>query len=51
MMTERNRFYCNIAALSALERANHQKLTDKLADARKHAIETEQGYEFQFQPL
>ena|ERR1700747_288816 len=49
-MTERSGFYCNITALSPVERANHKKLTDKLADARKHIIETEQGYEFQFSP-
>src|SRR5690242_6287691 len=31
-MTERSGFYCNMMALSPVERANHKKLTDKLAD-------------------
>jgi hypothetical protein len=49
-MTERSGFYCNMTALSPVERANHKKLTDKLADARNRIIETEHGYEFQFSP-
>ena len=44
------RFYCNIKALSPVERAEHKQLTDRLITARKEIVETEKGYEFQFDP-
>jgi hypothetical protein len=45
-----NKFYCNIHALSAAERAHHKELTEKLLGARKESVETPSGYEFQFNP-
>jgi hypothetical protein len=44
------KFYCNIKALSAKERARHKELTEKLLAARNETIETEKGYEFQYRP-
>jgi hypothetical protein len=44
------KFYCNIKALSAKERARHKELTEKLLAARNATIETEKGYEFQYSP-
>jgi hypothetical protein len=44
------KFYCNIKALSAKERARHKELTEKLIAARNETIETEKGYEFQYRP-
>jgi hypothetical protein len=49
-MTTESRFYCNMKALSAVERAHHTQLTDKLLAARKETVETEKGYELQFSP-
>lgn len=49
-MTTESRFYCNIKALSPSERLEHKQLTDKLALARKKIVETDKGYEFQFDP-
>ena len=49
-MTTQGKFYCNIKALDPTERAHHKELTDKLIAARKHIVETEKGYEFQFTP-
>ncbi|HEY4816612.1 MAG TPA: hypothetical protein VIH67_04230 [Candidatus Acidoferrum sp.] len=48
--TQGSKFYCNSKALQPAERAHHKQLTDKLMSARKEAIETEKGYEFQFSP-
>lgn len=50
MTTTQNKFYCNIKALTAEERAHHKMLGDKLMAARKATVETEKGYEFQFGP-
>jgi hypothetical protein len=49
-MTMQNKFYCNIKALNAAERAHHTQLTEKLLAARKETVETAKGYEFQFSP-
>ena len=49
-MTTGNKFFCNIQALSAAERSEHSALTAKLLAARKNTLETEMGYEFQFNP-
>ena len=49
-MASQSKFYCNIKALNPAERAEHKQLTDKLIAARKEIVETEKGYEFQFDP-
>jgi hypothetical protein len=49
-MTSQNKFYCNIKALNAAERAHHKELTEKLLATRKESVETPTGYEFQFDP-
>ena len=49
-MTSQNKFYCNIKALNAAERAHHKELTEKLLAARRESVETPTGYEFQFSP-
>ena len=49
-MATQSKFYCNIKALNPSERAEHKQLTDKLIAARKEIVETEKGYEFQFDP-
>jgi hypothetical protein len=49
-MATQSKFYCNIKALNPAERAEHKQLTDKLIAARKEIVETEKGYEFQFDP-
>src|SRR5438309_11526063 len=46
--TVQSKFYCNIKALTAEERARHKQLSEKLMAARKEIVETEKGYEFQF---
>jgi hypothetical protein len=43
-------FYCNVKALSPIERARHKALTEKLLAAKNETIETEKGYEFQYSP-
>jgi hypothetical protein len=48
--TTQSRFYCNIKALTAEERAHHKQLSQKLTAARKEIVETEKGYEFQYSP-
>jgi hypothetical protein len=48
--SSQNKFYCNIGALTAAERAHHKELTEKLLSARKETVETPGGYEFQFNP-
>lgn len=45
-----NAFYCNMNALSAAERKSHERLTEKLIAVRTEIVETEKGYEFQFDP-
>src|SRR5712672_1530016 len=49
-ITVQSKFYCNIKALTAAERARHKLLTEKLISVRKEAVETEKGYEFQYGP-
>jgi hypothetical protein len=48
--TVQSKFYCNIKALTAEERARHKSLTEKLMTVRKEILETEKGYEFQYSP-
>lgn len=50
MNATQSKFYCNIKALTAEERVHHKQLSEKLIGARKAAVETEKGYEFQFGP-
>jgi hypothetical protein len=45
-----SKFYCNINALSPAERASHKQLTDKLMALRRETVESEKGYEFQYNP-
>ena len=45
-----SKFYCNIRALSPVERARHTQLTDKLMALRRETVESEKGYEFQYSP-
>jgi hypothetical protein len=49
--TVQSKFYCNIKALTAEERARHKSLSEKLMAVRKEIVETEKGYEFQFSPV
>jgi hypothetical protein len=49
-MATQSRFYCNIKALNPSERSEHKQLTDKLVMHRKKIVETDNGYEFQFDP-
>ncbi len=49
-ITVQGKFYCNIKALTAAERARHKLLTEKLISVRKEVVETEKGYEFQYGP-
>jgi hypothetical protein len=50
MTATQSKFFCNIKALTPEERAHHKQLSEKLMAARKAALETENGYEFQFGP-
>jgi hypothetical protein len=49
-MTTGSKFFCNIKALAPAERARHKQLTEKLISSRREIVETEKGYEFQFNP-
>jgi hypothetical protein len=49
MVTD-SRFYCNVKALNPAARAHQKRLTDKLIAKRKEIVESEYGYEFQFDP-
>jgi hypothetical protein len=49
-MTTGSKFFCNIKALAPAERAHHKQLTEKLISSRTEIVETEKGYEFQFNP-
>jgi hypothetical protein len=44
------KFYCNIKALSPVERVHHKEITEKLMRNRTKVVEFEKGYEFQFSP-
>jgi len=48
--TAKDGFYCNVKALSPVERARHKHLTQKLISVREAVVETAKGYEFQFSP-
>jgi len=48
--TTASKFYCNTKGLTPAERAHHKQLTDKLIASRKEIVETEKGYEFQYNP-
>jgi|SRR5947207_9909670 len=45
-----SKFYCNIKALSPAERVRHKELTERLLALRKDVVESEKGYEFQYNP-
>jgi hypothetical protein len=49
-MTTGSKFFCNMKALAPAERTHHQQLTEKLISSRTEIVETEKGYEFQFNP-
>jgi hypothetical protein len=49
-MASQTGFYCNTKALSAEERVRHEALTKKLLEKRRETVETEKGYEFQYDP-
>lgn len=49
-VAKQGKFYCNINALSAAERAQHNQLGNKLMAARKQVVEMENGFEFQYSP-
>jgi hypothetical protein len=44
------RYYCNVKALTAPERERHASMTKKLLEKRRETVETEKGYEFQYDP-
>jgi hypothetical protein len=48
VITSVSAFHCNMNALSPAERKSHERLTQKLIAKRTHIVETENGYEFQF---
>src|SRR6267154_234103 len=48
--TTQSKFYCNIKALTPEERARHKQLSEKLNAQRKEIVETQKGYEFQYNP-
>jgi hypothetical protein len=50
MTTTQSKFYCNTKALTPAERARHKQLTEKLTAERRAVVETEKGYEFQYNP-
>src|ERR1700749_432006 len=45
-----SKFFCNVKALNANERARHKELTDKLVSQRTRMVETGKGFEFQYSP-
>jgi len=45
-----SRFYCNLKAMDPVERKRQKELTEYLIRVRRHIVETEKGYEFQFSP-
>jgi len=49
-MTTESKFYCNTKALNPTERARHKQLTDKLVAERNRIVETDKGYELQYNP-
>jgi hypothetical protein len=49
-MTIGSKFSCNIKALAPAARTHHKQLTEKLISNRTQVVETEKGYELQFNP-
>lgn len=49
-ITAGNKFSCNTKALEPAERTHHKQLTEKLIGSRTEIVETERGYEFQYNP-
>jgi hypothetical protein len=49
-MSVEGKFYCNVKALSAAERARHEELSKKLFAKKIATLEIERGYEFQYRP-
>ena len=49
-MTTGSKFLCNIKALAPAERIHHKELTEKLISNRTEIVESEKGYEFEFDP-
>ena len=49
-MTTERKFYCNTKALNPTERTRHKQLTDKLVAERNRIVETDKGYELQYNP-
>jgi hypothetical protein len=49
-MTTGSKFFCNSQALAPAERVHHKQLTEKLISSRTEIVESEKGYEFQFNP-
>jgi hypothetical protein len=48
--TAETAFYCDVKALNPAERTRHNQLTEKLLAVRKATVETDTGYELQFNP-
>src|SRR5262249_50014548 len=48
--TTLSKFFCNTKTLTPEERVRHKELREKLLATRKATVETEKGYEFQFNP-
>jgi hypothetical protein len=48
--TSTSEFRCNMNAFTAAERKSHEHLTQRLIAMRTQIVETEKGYEFQFDP-
>jgi hypothetical protein len=46
----KGKFYCNVKALTPAEWARHREVSEKMLAARTAIVETEKGYELQFNP-
>ena len=46
-VTEQTEFYCNVKALTPMERDHHARASEKLARARLETVELADGYAFQ----
>ena len=49
-MSTQAKFYCNVKALTPVQRAHHKELAGKLTRMRKAVVEMEKGFEFQYSP-
>jgi len=47
-MSTQTKFYCKTDALNIEQRAKHKQLTENLIASHKKIVESEKGYEFQF---